>query len=171
MHALTRHLAIVTFAGALPGVVHAGETCDEWGSILPNDSTVTPGQTVNLRISGASGDCGDVDTCMWWLDEQEGLGSLDSDQGSPVLWTAPADASALEDCVGIAFSVYAQCSDGDTLDSAVITVVCSEEDKLLERAGDPETSVAGGGCQSPQLSEALLVVPLLGAGLMGRRRN
>lgn len=169
MQAPTPLLLAIGGALCVPGVARAGETCDSWGIIAPTEVTVSPGQTAAFRIRAASADCGESDTCSWWVDEI-GEGSLDVEQGASVVWTAPEDASSLTDCVPLSFSIYAQCADGDTLDSAVITLVCSEEDKLRERAGDPDTSLTGGGCQSAQLGEALMVFPLFGLGWVHRRR-
>ncbi len=138
----------------------AGETCDAWGDISPQSVNAFPTNPFTFRISGSSGGCGDPETCEWWLDDN-GVGTLDIDVGSPVIWTAPDDASVLEGCVPLAFSIYARCVDGDTLDSAVITLMCTEEDKLRARAADSQTSVGGGGCNSPTRAMVLLGIPLL----------
>ena len=136
-------LAAAPAAAADTGDV-PGEGCAGWGEIAPSEPPpLYLGQSFDLRVGGGSSSaCGDVDTCVWWMDEFNGVGAIAPDKGSPVAYTAP---DALDDCIPVSFQVFASCADGETQDSVQITVQCTAEEKasLLGRAG---STVGGGGC-------------------------
>ena len=141
----------------------AGRDCSFWGEISPEDPPpLYLGESYTLYVSGGP-QCGDVETCSWWLDEFNGLGELSPGSGSPVSYTPPP---TLESCIPVSFQLFLSCTDGTTLDSVDMTILCSEEDKeaLLDGEG---ASIAGGGCG--EIDSAFLLFPL--AVLPFRRRR
>ncbi len=139
----------------LLSVAEAARDCSSWGEISPAEPPpLYIGESYTLYVSGG-GQCGDIDSCSWWLDEFNGVGELMSGVGSPVDYTAPDE---LESCIPISFQLFLSCTDGATLDSVDLTIQCTAEDKeaLL---GSEEASLSGGGCG--EVSRALLLLPMM----------
>ena len=141
----------------------AGRDCSSWGEISPDEPPpLYLGESYTLYVSGGP-QCGDVDTCSWWLDEFNGLGQLSPGSGSPVSYTPP---NQLDSCIPVSFQLFLSCTDGTTLDSVDITILCSEEDKAALLEGDG-ASIAGGGCG--EITSAFLILPLLALPMRRRR--
>jgi hypothetical protein len=146
----------------LAAAAQAGRDCSSWGEISPGEPPpLYLGDSFTFHVSGGA-QCGDVDTCSWWIDEFNGVGGLVPRTGSPVDYNAPG---ALESCIPISFQIFLSCTDGATLDSVDMTIQCTDEDKAALLAGE-EPSIAGGGCG--EITSALLLTPLL---IIPRRRR
>ena len=159
--------AILTLIALTIPAAHA-DPCATWGEITPESTSLVLGDSKEFFISGGDA-CGDVDACTWWLDENEGLGELSAESGSPVEWFSP---ETLEDCQQAVFRLYVECpavdGGGSQIDDAEITLNCTEDDKSDLREQQAETSVGGGGCLSPQVVASLLFIPAFG---LRRRRE
>lgn len=143
----------------------AGRDCSSWGEISPEEPPpLYLGESYTLYVSGGP-QCGDVETCTWWIDEFNGLGELTPTSGSPVSYTPP---DVLESCIPVSFQLFLSCTDDSTLDSVDLTILCTEEDKaaLLDQEG---ASIAGGGCGN--IDAAFLLFPLAALPLRRRRSS
>ena len=134
--------------------------CDCWGEISPENPTASLSEESNpyevtFYAGGTHPSCGfDVSTCTWTLDAN-GLGTLSDTAGTEVVWTAPME---LEDCISEEFKLTLECTEPYNLDETTITLQCDDDDKSW--VTDGETSIGGGGCNSPQSTDALLFLPL-----------
>ena len=149
----------------LLSVAEAARDCSSWGEISPAEpAPLYIGESYTLYVSGGS-QCGDIDSCSWWIDEFNGSGALAPASGSPVDYIAPDE---LESCIPVSFQLFLSCTDGATLDSVELTIQCSAEDKeaLL---GSEVASLSGGGCG--EVSSALLLLPMVLLPLRRRREN
>lgn len=139
----------------LLSAAEAGRDCSSWGEISPAEpAPLSLREASTLYVSGGS-QCGDVETCTWWLDEFNGVGGLSPSTGSPVEYNAPG---SLESCIPVSFQLFLSCTDGATLDSVDLTIECSAEDKAALLDGE-DASIAGGGCG--EITSAFLLLPLL----------
>ncbi|MDG1478853.1 MAG: hypothetical protein P8R54_04645 [Myxococcota bacterium] len=146
----------------LLSVAEAGRDCSSWGEISPAEPPpLYTGESYTLYVSGGT-QCGDIDSCSWWLDEFNGSGELTPASGSPIDFVAPGE---LESCIPISFQLFLSCTDGATLDSVDLTIQCTAEDKEA-LIGSEEASLSGGGCG--EISSALLLLPVV---LLPRRRR
>jgi len=116
--------AILTLIALTIPAAHA-DPCATWGEITPESTSLVLGDSKEFFISGGDA-CGDVDACTWWLDENEGLGELSAESGSPVEWFSP---ETLEDCQQAVFRLYVECpavdGGGSQIDDAEITLNCT----------------------------------------------
>lgn len=163
--------ALLVVASLGSPVAHAVDTgiadCSTWGEITPDVRDTYFGEFVTFRVSGGRS-CGDVDTCSWWSDGNQG--DFLQTSGSPVTWRAPED---LSDCVTLELRVWASCTDGNTTGSSTVSVRCTH-DQLDEVKSNRDAQLSGGGCNGPLAPSdssvpALLLLPLLGWGW--RRRG
>ncbi|MCK6507509.1 hypothetical protein L6R53_29775 [Myxococcota bacterium] len=152
--------------------------CSDWGSVTPDVRDTYFGEFVTFRVMGGRA-CGDVDTCSWWTDGNQG--DFLQTTGSPVTWRAPEDS---EDCVSLEFRLWASCTDGNTTGYSDVTVRCTHE-QLAEVQASRNAVVTGGGCSGPGPADSsggttggttgagLLLLPALGLGgaWFGRRRR
>lgn len=168
---MTAHLLLAAvLAGPAAADTGAGD-CSTWGQITPDQRDTAFGEFVTFRISGGPG-CGDVDTCSWWSDGNQG--DFITNTGSPVSWRAPSDYA---DCVTLEFRVWASCTDGNTTGYSDVTVRCTHE-QLAGVQESRDAVVTGGGCSGPTTGSTggtggttgagLLLLPWL--GLRRRRR-
>jgi hypothetical protein len=161
-------LAIALLASPVARAVDTGvNDCSTWGAISPATRDTYFGEFIDFRISGGR-TCGDVDTCSWWSDGNQG--DFLQTSGSPVTWRAPEDPG---DCVTLELRVWASCTDGSTTGWSDISVRCTH-DQLSEVQENRDAQISGGGCNGPlppsdSSVPALLLLPLLGWGW--RRRG
>jgi hypothetical protein len=143
------------------------QECDEYGLITPTESDGYTGSELIFRIRAANIPlCGDASSCVWELDgEPDVVGTIESEDGSPAIWTAPAE---IDDCSGYTFQVIAQCSDAAQIGTALVTMYCDDEDKDALQEQSRNTTVEGGGCGRAGPAEALAILPLF---MMGWRRR
>ncbi len=151
-----------------------GDPCLDWGQITPSERTTYVGEFVTFRVRGAAG-CGrDATTCAWWADRnpntEEAYGDFLESTGSPVTYRAPTE---LEDCITTTYSVWVACTDGNTTNSAQVTVKCTHE-QLQAVQDNRSATLTGGGCSGPPSGTGtaaglLLVVP--GLSLLRRKRR
>jgi len=133
------------------------QDCAAWGTINPgpDPDALYIGETYSFFVGGGV-NCGDVETCEWWLDEPNAIGELVESFGSPVSYQAPDE---LDGCTPVSFQLFLLCdADEPSVDAINLTVQCTAEDKdeLLDAPG---ATVSGGGCTEP--SQLLVLLPLL----------
>jgi len=144
----------------LLGIAHADDTglsCENWGEISPSEPGVVVLTESFTFYVGGGFSCGDLDSCSWWLDEPNSVGSISPSVGSPIEFTAP---DLLDECIPQSFQLFLSCEDQNTLDTVELTVECTERDKYLLLQAEGST-VGGGGCMGASTSAALLLIPLL----------
>ncbi len=147
----------------LLSAAEAARDCSSWGEISPAEPPpLYLGESYALYVSGGS-QCGDVDSCSWWIDEFNGVGGIAPQSGSPVDYNAPGE---LESCIPVSFQLFLSCTDGATLDSVDMTIQCTAEDKE-ELLGSEPASLAGGGCG--EITSAFLLLPMVVLPLRRRR--
>lgn len=152
-------LLLPLFAALTPSAL---AVCESWGQVSPDEKVVFVGERATFYVAeGNEPDCGDVDQCVWSVDDD--LGTLSDTTGSPVDWTAP---DSLTDCLPISLRIYVECP-GEATGSGTIDLKCTDaqREELLATRG---STIAGGGCGTPA-SSAALIFPAL--GLLRRRRR
>lgn len=140
----------------------AGDACDQYGRIDPEETTigVVGGEVYRFNVLGGTCPGVDLDTCQWFLDPNDGsMGTLSQTSGESIQWRTPQD---LDVCPPALVDLSVQCSTPDgntTVDFETLTV------------DDPGNMCApsGGGCISPKRRGAWLIFPLFLLG--GIRRS
>lgn len=152
---------MLPFAVILATLGPARADCEDWGQISPEERIVYVGETATFYVvNGTDPSCGDVDECVWSVDDD--LGALSATRGSPVDWTAPDE---LAECLPVSLRVYVECP-GVSPGASLIDLRCTDE-ALDELKASRGSTIAGGGCGTPPATAALLLPAL---GLLRRRR-